>query len=229
FLRLAAEVGAAAVRDIRLHALDRGYRWFDIEASDLRGQPEVAGILLTCHEIGERRERQDRLRHQGRHDALTGLPNRAAFVRRLHGITEDGAVSTFAVLLIDLDRFKPLNDTYGHDVGDEVLRIIGARLARVSGAQDVVYRLGGDEFAVVLRDVDGPQARGVADRLLAAIRQPMSVGATLVSVDATVGIAVAEPDEGHPEVAVHNADLAMLRAKRAGRSQSAGTSSATCA
>ncbi|WP_322766472.1 diguanylate cyclase domain-containing protein [Frankia sp. Cr1] len=256
FLRLAAEVGAAAVRDIRLHALDRGYRWFDIEASDLRGQPEVAGILLTCHEIGERRERQDQLRHQGRHDALTGLPNRAAFVRRLHGITEDGAVSTFAVLLIDLDRFKPLNDTYGHDVGDEVLRIIGARLARVSGAQDVVYRLGGDEFAVVLRDVDGPQARGVADRLLAAIRQPMSVGATLVSVDATVGIAVAEPAEGHPEVAVRNADLAMLRAKRAGhgrqsvfvptagsdhvsatpgapsdvaRSGSAGTSSATCA
>ncbi|WP_239309246.1 MULTISPECIES: diguanylate cyclase domain-containing protein [unclassified Frankia] len=243
FWRLAREVGTAAVRDVRLRAFDGGYRWFDIEASDLRDQPEAAGIVLTCHEIGERRALQDQLRHQGRHDALTGLPNRAAFVRRLHGIAADGAVSTFAVLFIDLDRFKPLNDTYGHDVGDKVLRIIGARLGRARGEEDVVYRLGGDEFAVVLCDADDTQAHAVADRLLDTIRRPMSVGVAVVSVDATIGIAVAESADSLPEVVVHNADLAMYRAKKAGRNRNAvlmptpseasgsgpvGTSSATC-
>jgi diguanylate cyclase (GGDEF)-like protein/PAS domain S-box-containing protein len=216
FLRRATETGTATVRNIRLRTFDHTYRWFDIEASDLRDRPEVAGILLTCHEIGERRALEDQLSHRCRHDALTGLPNRAAFIQCLEGITKEGMTSAFAVLFIDLDRFKPLNDTYGHDVGDEVLRIIGARLGGVSGKDDLVYRLGGDEFAVVVRNADDTRARAVADRLLDTIRRPISVDRMPVRVDATIGIAVVGPDDTHPDTVVHKADLAMYRTKKAG-------------
>ncbi len=217
FLHRAAEAGTAAVRDVRLSTAGSGHRWFDIEAIDLRDRPEVAGILLTCHEIGERRLLQDELRYQAFHDALTGLPNRALFARRLDVLAAERPTPAFAVLFIDLDRFKSVNDTYGHDAGDEVLRIIGARLQGAGTGQDAVCRLGGDEFAVILGDTDSARAHDVADRLLESIRRPISVAGRSVTVDATIGVALAESQDAPPGAVVRNADLAMYRAKEAGR------------
>ncbi len=217
FLQRAADAGTAAVRDVRLPTVGTGHRWFDIEAIDLRDRPEVAGILLTCHEIGERRILQDELRYQASHDALTGLPNRAVFNRRLDALAAQRPIPAFAVLFIDLDRFKSVNDTYGHDAGDEVLRIIGARLREAGTEQDAVCRLGGDEFAVILGDADSARAHGVVDRLLETIRRPVSVGGRSVTVDATIGVALAESQDAPPGAVVRNADLAMYRAKEAGR------------
>ncbi|WP_250290005.1 sensor domain-containing diguanylate cyclase, partial [Frankia sp. CiP1_Cm_nod1] len=213
----AAAAGAAVARDVRLSAAGGGHRWFDIEAIDLRDRSEGTGILLTCHEIGERRVLQDELRYQASHDALTGLPNRSVFARRLDEIAAQRPASAFAVLFIDLDRFKSVNDTYGHNAGDEVLRIIGARLRDAGTERDAVCRLGGDEFAVILGDADSARARDLADQLLVAIRRPITVGGRSIAIDATIGVALSESQDAPPGAVVRSADLAMYRAKEAGR------------
>ncbi|WP_131773831.1 diguanylate cyclase domain-containing protein, partial [Protofrankia symbiont of Coriaria myrtifolia] len=214
-----AGAGRAVARDVRLSAVGSGHRWFDIEAIDLRDRSEATGILLTCHEIGERRVLQDELSYQASHDALTGLPNRSVFARRLDEIAAQRPTPAFAVLFIDLDRFKSVNDTYGHNAGDEVLRIIGARLREAGTERDAVCRLGGDEFAVILGDADSGRARDLADQLLGAIRRPIVVGGRSLTVDATIGVALSESQDAPPGAVVRNADLAMYRAKEAGRAR----------
>lgn len=126
-------------------------------------------------------------------------------------------------MFIDLDHFKPVNDTYGHAVGDEVLRTVAARQhasIRTGGdddRSDMVCRLGGDEFVVLLHDVDEAGARRVAEHLLAAVREPIPVGDARIVVSATLGVALSRPGAGHPDVAVRAADAAMCQAKADGR------------
>jgi diguanylate cyclase (GGDEF)-like protein/PAS domain S-box-containing protein len=216
--------GDRVIADVRLRTIDGGARWFDVGVVDLRADPAVSGLLLTCHEIGERKQLQDELRHRAHHDVLTGLPNRATFAQHLSAITTDG-VRSFAVLFIDLDHFKPVNDLYGHDAGDAVLQAVAGRIqAAVRSSsdrmEDLLSRLGGDEFAVVLGDVDDVEARRVADRVLAAIAEPIGVGGAEVVIGATIGIALNDPgalEELQPEAVVQRADSAMYEAKAAGR------------
>jgi diguanylate cyclase (GGDEF)-like protein/PAS domain S-box-containing protein len=207
------------VADVRLRDREGAFVWFDIDAIDLHEHPEVAGTLLTCHEIGERRAYQETLAHRASHDALTGLPNRARFSTRLEQLAVAPGPGTFAVLFIDLDHFKPVNDRLGHDAGDHVLRVVAERLRgsiRV-GDTDALCRLGGDEFAVLLVDVTEDVARDTATRVLGAIAQPIGVAGTTVTISATIGIALSHPDDEHPDTVVRNADLAMYSAKDAGR------------
>jgi diguanylate cyclase (GGDEF)-like protein/PAS domain S-box-containing protein len=216
--------GDRTVADLRLRTVEGGTRWFDVGIADLRRNPAVNGLLLTCHEIGERKRLQDELSHRARHDVLTGLPNRATFAGHLAEITGNPR-SPFAVLFIDLDHFKPVNDRYGHDAGDAVLQAVARRLeSAVRGrdplAPDLVSRLGGDEFAIVLSRIDDLEARRVADRILEAISEPISVGGTDVQIGATIGIAFADPGADtqlQPDSVVQRADSAMYAAKAAGR------------
>ncbi len=224
--------GDRVVADVRLRTVDGGVRWFDVGIVDLRRNPAVSGLLLTCHEIGERKRLQDELSHRARHDVLTGLPNRATFAAHLTAMTAASAdrPSPFAVLFIDLDHFKPVNDRFGHDAGDAVLQAVARRLeAAVRGndprSQDLVSRLGGDEFAILLSRIDDLEARRVADRILAAIAEPItlpdSVGGAAVQIRATIGIAFSDPgvDLLQPDSVVQRADSAMYAAKAAGRGQ----------
>jgi diguanylate cyclase (GGDEF)-like protein/PAS domain S-box-containing protein len=194
---------------------------FDIDGVDLRHRKEVGGYLLTCHEISERVGLQDRLSAQASHDPLTGLANRAQFNRRLDDLADERlrATGNHAVVFVDLDHFKPVNDRFGHQAGDELLKVIAGRLSAVVRATDVVCRLGGDEFAILLADCDQEQARVKAQALLDAVRQPVAVADELVTVDASIGVAVSRPSITHPEQLVREADQAMYRAKRAGRGQ----------
>jgi diguanylate cyclase (GGDEF)-like protein/PAS domain S-box-containing protein len=218
--------GDRVVPDVRLVTVDGSRRWFDVGIADLSANPAVSGLLLTCHEIGERKRLQDELSRRARHDVLTGLANRASFVRHLAATADSGL--PFAVLFIDLDHFKPVNDRYGHDAGDAVLQAVAGRVeAAVRTGPfrecDLISRLGGDEFAVVLGEVDDVEARLVAERILAAIRQPIRVGSIDVTIGATMGIAFADPSdtssrEGlRPDAVVQRADTAMYQAKAAGR------------
>jgi diguanylate cyclase (GGDEF)-like protein len=150
------------------------------------------------------------------HDALTGLPNRVELRRRTEQAIHAAARSSggTAVMLLDLDRFKEINDTLGHHYGDEVLRQVGARLGGLVGPEDVVARLGGDEFAILLRSVDSPAA-GVAVAAAArrAIAQPFDVAGVRVELGASVGIA-AYPEHGNDvDVLMQRADVAMYQAK----------------
>jgi diguanylate cyclase (GGDEF)-like protein/PAS domain S-box-containing protein len=210
--------------DLRLRTATGVHRYFDVEVSDLRHHRDVRGILLTLHEASQRHELQEQLEFQADHDLLTGLLNRVAFTRQLESISARARPGTYAVLFIDLDRFKPINDAFGHDAGDLVLRRIAGRLTRAvrdcqgGRGADTVCRVGGDEFAVLLMHADDEQARGVAQRVIEVLEEPIEIDGHRVSVTATVGVGFSQPDSS-PERVVRRADRAMYQGKQAGRGQ----------
>lgn len=223
--RLAARINDgtdARVLNIRLRAADGSFRWFDVESSDRSDDPQLGGVLLTCHEVSERKDLQDKLSYQASHDELTGLANRAVFCERVETVrraVETRSASPFAVLFVDLDHFKPVNDTFGHDAGDQVLRTVAARFLSTVRAEDLVCRFGGDEFGILLLDCDEQLAREIASRLVRAVRAPIAVGANLVRIDASIGIALSGQAASGPERLIHEADEAMYVAKQSGRGQ----------
>jgi len=158
------------------------------------------------------------LKHQAGHDALTALPNRTQLRERAEEILAGAAAgSVVGLFVIDLDRFKEINDTLGHRAGDSLLQVVGDRLSTAVRPTDLVARLGGDEFAVLLPDLaDEPAALAVAARIINAIRQPMEIEGQRVNVDASLGIALA-PDHGADfETLLQHADLAMYAVKPRG-------------
>ncbi len=169
----------------------------------------------------DHRRSVERLRHGALHDALTGLPNRTLFLDRLEQSlrrarrrgTERGA----AVLFLDLDRFKLVNDSLGHAVGDELLQAVAERLDGAIRPGDTVARLGGDEFTVLLEDVgDAREAAVVAERVLATLHDPFAVAGRELHISGSIGIALAAPD-ADPEELIRDADVAMYRAKSQGK------------
>jgi diguanylate cyclase (GGDEF)-like protein len=156
------------------------------------------------------------LTQQAATDALTGLANRAAFTHGIAAELTGPLQSRAAVLFIDVDDFKDVNDVFGHRGGDAVLREVAARVERYTRAGDICARLGGDEFAVVLRDADLDAAQRFADRIAAALAKPMRIGDRVARVDASIGLAAASAGTD-VETLIHRADVAMYAAKAAGR------------
>jgi diguanylate cyclase (GGDEF)-like protein/PAS domain S-box-containing protein len=214
---------SATATDLRVRDARGAYHWYDIDAVDRTDDKHIGGVLLTCHDVTDRKNLQDQLAHRARHDALTGLANRATLTARLERLTAEGASNPFAILFVDLDHFKPVNDTLGHDAGDEVLRTIADRFKRQvrTGATDMdgdlVCRLGGDEFAIVIDDATELIAHQTAERLLVAAREPVAVGERVVQVSATIGVSLSHPSRGSADQALREADMAMYQAKEAGR------------
>ncbi|WP_051944785.1 putative bifunctional diguanylate cyclase/phosphodiesterase [Streptacidiphilus rugosus] len=193
--------------------------WMDVESTVNRYRD---GLIFNSRDVSERVRLQAQLEHNAFHDALTDLPNRALFLQRsraaLGGGSDQG--SEVAVLFVDLDGFKAVNDTAGHQVGDELLVQAARRLQDAVRSGDTVARLGGDEFAVLLvGEVDREQAFGIAERLRAAVAAPFCVGNEEHSVAASIGIAFADRGAA-PEAAadlLRSADLAMYQAKKHGK------------
>ena len=175
-------------------------------------------------QVSERMRAEERLIHQARHDHLTGLPNRIHLLERLDAAiaeTRAQARGPFAVLFLDLDRFKLVNDSVGHAAGDEMLVESGRRIARMLREGDVVARLGGDEFAVLLGDAcDEATAQAVSARILAELGTPMWIAGRELFPSASVGIAMWQPRYHHGEDLLRDADAAMYRAKASGRDRS---------
>ena len=214
---------------VQLRCRDRDGRMRDIEAAtavirDPAGR--VAGMVGLLFDVTTREKLQRQLRHQAHHDSLTGLPNRDMFAEQATVILEAAALTgtRTGMLLIDLDKFKDVNDTLGHLCGDQLLAQIGPRLlAGTLRAHDLVARLSGDEFVVLLPDLPSTEvAVTVAERILAALHSPFIVGGTAqtvqptrVDVAASIGVAVA-PDHGSdPAGLLRHADTAMYQAKQA--------------
>ena len=153
--------------------------------------------------------------HQAMHDSLTGLPNRSMFNQRVADAARGGGRA--ALLLIDLDRFKDVNDTLGHHIGDLVLRQLGPRLAAIVGAPHTVARLGGDEFGVVLLGADEATAVAVAEEIVEALRQPIDLGIVNLDLGASIGIALCPDQAPEADLLVQRADIAMYAAKERGR------------
>lgn len=164
----------------------------------------------------------ERLQHDALHDPLTGLPNRALFYDRLtHAIerTRRHPERGYAVLFLDTDNFKEVNDTFGHATGDALLMTVGVRLRGCVRPADTVARLGGDEFTVLLEDAGREVATGAAARIEAAFSEPLRLGGVHVTVTLSIGVVTSAGLYGHPDEVLRDADLAMYRAKAGGRAR----------
>lgn len=183
---------------------------------DDRGQKIFVGLV---RDISIEESSRERVEFLALHDSLTGLPNRSYFMDTLDVVMkceEPGVLH--AVLLIDLDGFKPINDTLGHAAGDAALKTVATRLRHNLAANDFAARLGGDEFVAIARDVTSREAAArVGDRLIAAISEPMDLDGRLATLGASIGIALV-PQHGDTAKAIYiAADSAMYHAKQAGK------------
>jgi diguanylate cyclase (GGDEF)-like protein/PAS domain S-box-containing protein len=199
--------------------------WQHSLISDHDGRP--ASYVSHCLDISKRKTAEQELSWQAHHDPLTGLPNRALFVQRLEGALIDrrrrsaeGERGRVAVLFVDLDNFKVVNDSLGHGVGDRLLEAVADRLRRVLRPEDVIARFGGDEFTVLVADViDERHAIRVADRLSGALRAPIVLDGEQRFITASVGLSLAEGDDDEAASLLRDADAAMYRAKELGKAR----------
>ncbi|MGZ5235074.1 MAG: diguanylate cyclase domain-containing protein [Caldimonas sp.] len=177
-------------------------------------------LVGTDADITQAKAAEDQLRRRAEFDALTGLPNRGLFNDRLANAIERARRSgmTMALLFLDIDHFKGVNDSRGHGAGDELLRIVAERLLAAVRSVDTVARLAGDEFTVILEGLAEPaDAEKVAMKLVEALRPPMQLGNAIVHVSTSVGLALLEPGDDDPASLLRRADEALYAAKRAGR------------
>ena len=213
-----SQAGAEHELVFRVRHVDGSWRIVQAIAKNLFDDPHVAGLLVNCRDVTERRDLEDQLRHQAFHDALTGLPNRALFADRVtHALDRaERTHASFAVLFLDLDDFKTINDSLGHGAGDDVLRIVADRVRHELRDGDTAARLGGDEFAVLVEDVDADEGGAVAERILESLRSGVTLGRRELSLSASVGVVVARPRASAAHL-LRDADVAMYHAKQAGK------------
>jgi diguanylate cyclase (GGDEF)-like protein/PAS domain S-box-containing protein len=219
FLRASFDGRAPSTLRARMKHVDG--RWCHVEtvAENRFSDPAVEGLVLNMRDISERKAFEDELRHQAFHDALTGLANRALFENRLrHALA--GGVRThriLAVLFLDIDDFKTINDSLGHRAGDELLCGVAGRIDALVRATDTAARLGGDEFAVLVDGVaNRREASEMAERILDAVRESFVIDGRDLSVTASIGIALSTGEVDADEL-LRNADMAMYAAKAAGK------------
>ncbi len=197
-----------------------GERWFETGIHPVHEGETTLGVAIYARDITDRKQAEDRIRHLATHDDLTDLPNRNLGRDRLAGaLARARRDSTMAALLfIDLDGFKPVNDTLGHDAGDTVLKEVARRLSGSVRETDTVARFGGDEFIVILTHVTDDSAAGrIAEAILERLPRPIALADQEVAVGCSIGIAVYPADGDTPEQMIDQADAAMYLVKRAGK------------
>jgi diguanylate cyclase (GGDEF)-like protein len=177
---------------------------------------QIVAFVDNSRLVRQLREREDQLRYQASHDALTRLANRGLFSEQVDAALNAGPRDGLAILLVDLDDFKTINDTLGHDVGDALLAAVARRIESSLDPQNTVARLGGDEFAVLLRETCAGAADSVAEQVLDSLTRPLVVDGYRLLVRASIGVAVARPGDG-PGTLLRNADIAMYAAKERGK------------
>jgi diguanylate cyclase (GGDEF)-like protein/PAS domain S-box-containing protein len=209
----------------RIRHATGGYRWVLSRGVAIRDRDGKATRMAgSMSDITDRKDAEQRLLHDALHDALTGLPNRALFMDRVTlSLTRAARHAGYrcAVLFLDLDRFKVVNDSFSHAVGDQLLIALARRLSASLRPGDTVARLGGDEFTILLDDVGSPdEAAEVAGRIQSALTEPFRIDGRELFVTASIGISHSERDIRAPEL-LRNADIAMYDAKRKGKARSA--------
>src|SRR3954451_19530337 len=219
---------ATATSDLRLRHRDGSYRHVQSIHTNLLADPDVRAVVVTTRDVTAQKRLEAQLQHNAFHDALTGLANRALFADRLeHALARTDRLATpVAVLFVDLDDFKAVNDGAGHSAGDELLVAVAERLRGALRPSDTIARLGGDEFAVLIEDgADPARTAATADRLLAALSEPFPAGAAgadeQVRISASVGIATGAAGQHDAAELLRHADVAMYAAKEAGKGRSA--------
>jgi diguanylate cyclase (GGDEF)-like protein/PAS domain S-box-containing protein len=200
--------------ECRWRHADGTVRWLETVFSNLLGDPKVNGVVLNSRDITERQKMSEGLRKRAFHDPLTGLANRARFEERLAVASGD---SDTAVLFIDLDNFKTVNDSLGHAAGDHFLSEVARRLSTCVRVGDVVARMGGDEFAVLISGIDAQiRAPRIAERILRELAAPIELDRRAITPSASIGIACGDAEQSAQDI-LRDADLALYEAKRSGK------------
>jgi diguanylate cyclase (GGDEF)-like protein len=218
--------GTNAPREVRCRRRNGDEVWTSISCGRFSepGAPDPS-FIVQVQDITARRRAETELHHRAFHDKLTGLPNREHFLQRLTASIDaarSGQEPLFAVMFLDFDRFKLVNDTRGHNAGDEFLVQASARLAASMRRGDVLARLGGDEFAILARDLGSYEdAIDLAERMQLALREPLPVNGCAVSASASIGITFSSIGYTRPEDMLRDADIAMYRAKQDGKARHA--------
>jgi diguanylate cyclase (GGDEF)-like protein/PAS domain S-box-containing protein len=213
---------AASPAEWRVGRSDGQWRVLDVVATNLLSDPDVGGVLLNAHDVTERKDLEQQLSHRAFHDPLTGLANRALLQDRLELALARAArrTSPVALVMLDLDNFKMVNDSLGHLEGDRLLIEVAGRLRSCVRPHDTVARLGGDEFAVLLDDApDAVDITLITERVTRALRRSMTLGGTDVTVTASIGVALSPDGSDRPETLVRDADSAMYAAKAGGKAR----------
>jgi diguanylate cyclase (GGDEF)-like protein/PAS domain S-box-containing protein len=216
---IGANRGAIAHLELRIRHGDGSYRWVEASITNLLDEPAVAGFVANFRDSTDRKVLEDQLAHQAFHDPLTGLANRALLLDRIEHALENAyrkPNEELALVYIDLDDFKTVNDAFGHQAGDDLLREAADRISAGLRAGDTAARLGGDEFAIVLEGLPSREAAyEIGARVLESLQAPFETRGG-ICIDASVGIALRVGDED-AETLVRNADMAMYRAKGEGK------------
>jgi diguanylate cyclase (GGDEF)-like protein/PAS domain S-box-containing protein len=222
--RVAGHPGVLALVEITLALPDRSAKRIEVRVANLVNDVAVGGYVLHVADVTERRRHERELVYRAGHDALTGLPNRAQLAAVLDSCWREAASrqATFAVLFADLDLFKQVNDTLGHEIGDEVLRICAGRLRDAVRVGDVALRIGGDEFVVVSPGADAATAESVARRIWESLHRPMETTAGPVHIGVSIGIALGPGDAADPEELLRRADAGMYAVKQSRRTRDPG-------
>ncbi|MBV9455451.1 MAG: EAL domain-containing protein [Rubrobacter sp.] len=208
--------------EFRVPHTDGSWRYLEHIVNNQLDDPAVKGIVVSSRDITERKVLEEQLRHQAFHDSLTGLPNRVLFMDRLEQalVRRSRRQGSIAILFLDLDNFKLINDSLGHEMGNRLLKAVSERLEGCLRTEDTVARLGGDEFAVLLEDVhDEGEATEVAERIEEELQKPVAFGEREAFVSASIGIVLTSTAWNRPEDLLQSADTAMYQAKDKGKAQ----------
>jgi diguanylate cyclase (GGDEF)-like protein len=217
---LASDGTTEVIAEVRYRHADGSWRWHELISRNMLAHSEVRAIIVHHRDITERRLVQDGIAHAAAHDDLTGLANAPTLQRDLERAIAQGTryQHTVGLLFLDLDGFKLVNDTFGHEVGDELLRTISTVIRRTIRDTDSVGRLGGDEFGVVLTQVaSADEALAVASRIIRGIQASNAQSERALDIGCSVGVAIANPGGTDAKTLLRHADAAMYQTKRRGR------------
>ncbi|HEY3329304.1 MAG TPA: EAL domain-containing protein [Capsulimonadaceae bacterium] len=217
---IAQSPGGTVETEVRIRDANGSFRPAEVTITNMTDVADVGGLVVTCRDITDRKKFEGQILHQAFHDALTGLPNRALFRERIvHAIERaKRGNDLMAVLFLDLDNFKNINDTLGHEAGDILLVETARRLQTCTRGADTVARLGGDEFTVLLEEVtDESEARIIAERIVEAIRKPVNLAGRDYLIGGSVGLVFGSGQYADADELLRDADTAMYQAKGHGK------------
>jgi diguanylate cyclase (GGDEF)-like protein/PAS domain S-box-containing protein len=222
FAELLKKPGLHPPLEFRVPHKDGSWRYLEHVVNNLLDDPAVRGVVVNSRDVTDRKALEKQLRHQAFHDPLSGLPNRALFMDRLkHALARaNRRGNKVAVLFTDLDDFKIINDSLGHEAGDQLLVAVAERLKACLRPEDTAARLGGDEFTILVEEVDGvSDAVRVAERIAESLQPPFALDQHEVFSTTSIGIALSSPLQEQPADLLRHADLAMYRAKHKGKAR----------